>query len=146
MSARRDGQTHHLLDGFDPDQTIRDSGDVVEPIPVGRDHRILPVLGDLLHAAMQESDVAIKINDGLAIEPQDDTQHAVRRRVLRPHVENHLRAIEQRLSGCRDLYLMHWNCKDEGGRMKDESANSNLNSYSFIIYSSALLSPPPFFL
>jgi hypothetical protein len=26
---------------------------------------------------------------------------------LRPHVEHHFGAIEQRLSGCGDLYLMH---------------------------------------
>jgi hypothetical protein len=56
---------------------------------------------------MKKPDVAIEVDDGLAVEAKDDAQNAVRRRVLRPHVENHLRAVEQRLSGGGDFYLMH---------------------------------------
>ena len=33
---------------------------------------------------MQVPDIAIEIDYGLAIKPQDHTEHAVRRRVLRP--------------------------------------------------------------
>src|ERR1051325_7679308 len=50
--------------------------------------------------AMQESDVAVEIDDGLAVELKDDPQHAMRRRMLRPHVQDHLGAVEQLLSGC----------------------------------------------
>src|SRR5918911_2303476 len=107
VGARRDGKPHHLLDRLDPDQPVRDRRDVVETIPVRRDHRILAILCDLLHPAMQEAYVAVEINHRLAIEPQDDAQHAMRRRVLRPHVQDHFGAIEQRLSGGRYLYLVH---------------------------------------
>ena len=78
MSARRHGKTHHLLDRFDPNQTVGNCGNVIEPIPVGRDHRVHAVLGDLLHAAMEIADVAIEIDDCLAVELQDHAQHAVR--------------------------------------------------------------------
>ena len=69
--------------------------------------RVHAVLGDLLHAAMEITDVAIEIHDGFAVELENHAQHAVRRRVLRPHVQHHLRAVEQCLLSCRDFYLMH---------------------------------------
>src|SRR5215213_5642300 len=94
VRARRDFQAHHLLDGLDPDEPVRDRGDVVEPVPVGRYHRVEAVLGYLLHPAVQESYVAVEVYDGLAVEAQDDPQHAVGRRVLRPHVQDHLGVVE----------------------------------------------------
>ena len=70
--------------------------------------RVHAVLGDLLHAAMEITDIAIEIDDGFAIEPEDHAQHAVRRRVLRAHVQHHLRAVEQCFLSCCDFYLMHF--------------------------------------
>src|SRR5256885_1889908 len=46
MRASRNIQSHHLLDGFDPNQTVRNRGDIIEAVPIGRNHRILPVLGN----------------------------------------------------------------------------------------------------
>src|SRR5256714_1119397 len=107
VGARRDFEAEHLLDRLDPHQPVRDSRDVVEPVPVRRDHRVQTVLRDLLHAAVQEPYVAVEVNDGLAVEPQDDAQDAVRRGVLRPHVQDHFGVVEQRLLRCRDFYLVH---------------------------------------
>jgi hypothetical protein len=45
------------------------------------------VLDQLLGAAMQESDVRIDPFHHLAVQLQHETQHAVRRRVLRPEVD-----------------------------------------------------------
>jgi hypothetical protein len=56
---------------------------------------------------MEKANIAIEIHYRLAIEFQDHAQHAVSGRMLRPHVENHLGAIEQSFSGCGDFYLMH---------------------------------------
>src|SRR5207248_2293765 len=104
MSARRNIKSHHLLDGFDPDKSVRDRRKIIEPVPVRRYHRILPTLSNLLHRAMQVSNIAVEINHRLAIKPKDDAQHAVRRRMLRPHIQDHLGAIKQRLFSCRYFY------------------------------------------
>ncbi len=107
MGSRRDIQSHHLLDRFDPDEAVRDGRQVIEPVPVGRYHWVLPVLRYLLHPAMQVPYVAVEIDHGLAVEPEDDAKHSVRRGVLRPHVQDHLWAVQKRLSSCRYLYLVH---------------------------------------
>ena len=69
--------------------------------------RVHAVLGDLLHAAVQIADVAIEIDNGLAVELENHAQHTVRRRVLRAHVQHHLWAVEQCLLSCRYFYLVH---------------------------------------
>jgi len=43
----------------------------------------------------------------LAVELENDAQNAVRRRMLRAHVQHHFWAVEQRFSGGGDLYLVH---------------------------------------
>ena len=79
------GEPHHLLDRLNPDQSIRNGGDVIEPVPVRRDHRVHPILGDLLHAAMEITNVTIEIDYRLAIELENDTQHPVSGRMGRSH-------------------------------------------------------------
>src|SRR5687768_6820313 len=107
MRARWHGQSHHLLNGFYPDQTVGDRGNVIQTVPVRGDHGVHPVLGDLFHPSMEKTNVAINVDYGFAVELEDDAQHTVSRRMLWPHVERHLGAIEQRLFGCCDFYLMH---------------------------------------
>src|SRR5881394_1574139 len=107
MSAPRDIESHNLLDRFDPDQAVRHRRDVVEPIPVRRDHRVHAILGNLLHTAMEVADVAVEIDYGLAVELKNHTQHAVRRRMLRPHVERHLWRIQKGFSSGGYFDLMH---------------------------------------
>ena len=111
VSAWRYDQSHHLLDCFDPHQTIGNGCDVVKPVPIRGDHCVHAIFGNLLHAAMKKTDVAIEIHYSLAVEFQDDAQHTVRRWMLRAHIEDHLRAIEQGLLSCSDLYLVHKNLR-----------------------------------
>ena len=58
---------------------------------VGQGDRLLIVLDleFLLDAGVQKADVGLAANDGLAVQFQQQAQHAVRGRVLRPHVEDH---------------------------------------------------------
>jgi hypothetical protein len=48
---------------------------------------------------VQVADHAIGSHYPLAIQPENDTQYAVRRRVLRTHVENQFVAVEEGGSG-----------------------------------------------
>ena len=56
---------------------------------------------------MQIADVAIEIDDCFAIKLQDHSQHTVRGRMLRPHVERHHGAVEHRLLSGGYFDLMH---------------------------------------
>ncbi len=58
----------------------------------GNELRVRHVLGDLLVAAMQVTDIRPGVDDLFAVEFEHDAQHPVRARVLRPHVEDHLLA------------------------------------------------------
>ena len=46
--------------------------------------------GDFFHPPMEITDIAIEIHNRLTVEFQNDAQHAMCRRMLRPHVEDHL--------------------------------------------------------
>src|SRR5258708_40236332 len=57
------------------------------------------MLGNLLDAAVQVADDALKAHYLLAIEPQDHAQHAMGRGMLRAHVDDEFVRIEERLVG-----------------------------------------------
>ncbi len=84
-----------LLDRLAITQPIGDRGDIIHAVDVGIEHRVGAVLGDLLHAAMQVADDALGSQNLLAIQLQDDAQHAVGRWVLGAHVEDHFGGIEE---------------------------------------------------
>src|SRR5581483_7771160 len=67
------------------------------------EHRVGTVLGNLLDAAMQVSDDALKPKNLLTVEPQDDAQNAMGRRMLRPHIDDQLVRIEKRLLGSVEI-------------------------------------------
>ena len=78
-----------LLDRLAVAQPVGDRSDVIHAIDVGIEHRVGAVLGNLFHAAMQVADDALGAQNFFAVELEDDAQHAVRRRMLRSHVEDH---------------------------------------------------------
>ena len=78
MCSRRNREAHHLFDCLNPDEAIGNRGDVIKTIPVRSDHRVHAILGNLFHAAMQVTDVAVEIYNCFAVESQDDAQHTVR--------------------------------------------------------------------
>ena len=94
---------HQLLDRFAVAQAIRHSGDVIHAIDVGIEHRVGAVLSDLFHAAMQVSDDALGAQNFFAVQLQDDAQHAMRSRMLRPHIDDEFVRIEIRLLGSIEI-------------------------------------------
>ena len=84
-----------LFDRFAISQAVRDRRHVIHAVDVRIEHRVRAVLGNLLYAAMQVSDHALEAHDLLAIQPQNDAQHAMGRGMLRPHVDDELVGIEK---------------------------------------------------
>ena len=68
--------------------------EIIQPIGVRDELRVSHVLRDLLIAAMQITHVRRRLRDDLAIHLQQQPQHPVRRRMRRPHVQDHLLALE----------------------------------------------------
>ncbi len=99
LRARWRFHVHQFLDRFAVAQPIRHGGTIVHPVDVGIEHRVGAVLGDFFHAAVQVSDDALCAENFFAVELQDDAQHAVRRRMLRSHVDDEFVRIEVRLLG-----------------------------------------------
>jgi hypothetical protein len=64
--------------------------EVVVAIGVGHKAVVGHRLADLLGAAMDVADIGARRGDDLAVGRDHHAQHAVRRRVLRPHVDFHV--------------------------------------------------------
>ena len=69
-------------------QPVRNRRHVIHAVHVRRKLLVAAMLRDFLHAAMQVADDALRPDHALAIQFQLHAQHAVRRRMLRPHVQN----------------------------------------------------------
>ena len=85
---------HQLLDRLDVAEVVRGGRDVVHAVGEEHDVRPVAVLAQLLDAAMDVADHAVRIDDALAVEAQHDPQHAVRAGVLGPHVDHQLVGVE----------------------------------------------------
>jgi hypothetical protein len=90
---------HHLLDGQREAQGVAHGADVVEAVAVGEAPGIVDGLAVLLEAAVEVADVRPRRLHHLAVGLELDAQHAVRRRVLRAHVEDHVVRIEVVVGG-----------------------------------------------
>ena len=95
LRPRRSFHVQQLLDRLAVTQPVGDRGHVIHAVHVRIEHRVGAVLGNLLYAAMQVADDALGAQDLLAVQLQDDAQHAVRGRMLRPHVEHQLGGVEE---------------------------------------------------
>ena len=94
-------ERHQLLDRLTVADVVRRGGHVVHAIRDQNNLRPVAALTELLNPAMQISDHHIGAEDALAIQPQHHPQHAVRARMLRPHVEDELVGVEHGLRlGC----------------------------------------------
>ncbi len=87
LAARRDGPAHELFDRERVGDVVGQRREVIEPVRVGDELVVGHVLGDLFVAAMEVADVGDGLGDDLAVELQQDAQHAVGARVRRTHVE-----------------------------------------------------------
>ena len=87
LAAARHGDAEQLLDGEREGMLLVHRRDVVEPVEIRHRLQVGLVLDQLLGAAMKQPDMRIDALDDLAVELQHQTQHAVRRRVLRPEID-----------------------------------------------------------
>ena len=71
---------------------IRERREIIEPVGIRHELVVLHVLGDLLVAAMEKTDIGRGFGDDLTIQLQHEPQNAVRCWMRRPHVEHHLLA------------------------------------------------------
>lgn len=87
LCALGDVDVEEVLDGARVAQLVGHHRDVVEAVKVRQRLSVVLVLDELLGAAVQEADVRVRAEDLLAVELEDEAQHAVRCRVLRTKVE-----------------------------------------------------------
>ena len=89
LGARRDLQLEQALDAAAERLHVEEVGEVVHPLHE-RDH--LPVglvLAVLLDPGVDVAHDRLQVADDLALEADQQPQHPVRRRVVRPHVDRH---------------------------------------------------------
>ena len=94
--AARHLDRHQLLDRLAVADVVGRGRHVVHPVGQQDDLRPVAVLAQFLDAAVEVADHDLGVDDLLAIEPQHDPQHAVRARMLRPHVDHQLVGVEHR--------------------------------------------------
>ena len=86
----RDFDPGQLLDRKTVGDVVGDRGKIVETVRVRDELMIRARLGDFLVPPVQIAQLGDDRHDGLTIQAHKETEHAVRRRVLRTHVEDHL--------------------------------------------------------
>ena len=89
-AAFRHAVAHQLFDAQRPAEIHVHPGQVVHAVGVRNPLPRREILADLFRTAMQIADVRHDFGDDFAIGPQHEPQHAMRARMLRPHVDEHL--------------------------------------------------------
>ena len=83
LGAARDLDVEQLLEGHDRRPLAEQRADVLERVEVADGLVVVGVLAQLLDAAVEVAEHRVEVDDLLAVELEDDPQHAVGRRVLR---------------------------------------------------------------
>ena len=117
---------HQLLDRQGPTEIHVHRRQVVEPVGVGDPLAGREVLADLLGTAVEIPDVGLGLRDDFTIGSQHQPQHAMRARVLRPHVDEHLVGTDVELDDPRIVFDEVWHGGslrrgDGSGGMKDRT-------------------------
>jgi len=89
LAAVRHANAEQFLDGQREPDIGRERAQVVHPVRVRDELQVGAVLRDLLHAAVQVSDVRHAVDHALAVELEHQAQHPVSRGVRGPHVDGH---------------------------------------------------------
>lgn len=87
LGADGDVDVQQLLDSQGEALLVGHHGDVVQTVKVGQGLQICPVLDELLCATVQQADVGVGAHNLLAVELQDQAQHAVGGRMLGTEVD-----------------------------------------------------------
>ena len=95
-SARRGHlDVEQLLERHDRRPLAEQRADVLERVDLADDVVVVAVLAQLLDAAVEVAEDRVEVDDLLAVDLEHDPQHAVGRRVLGAHVEEHLAVAER---------------------------------------------------
>jgi hypothetical protein len=87
LRALGDLELEQRLDGAAERHRVEVVGQVVHPLHDGDGLPVALVLGRLLDAGVDVADDRLEVADHLALERDEQPQHAVRGRVVRAHVE-----------------------------------------------------------
>ena len=87
LRARRHLEVEQPLDRHAEGHRVEVVGEVVHPLDERDDLPVGLVLARLLDARVDVADDRLHVEDGLALERQQQAQHPVRRRVVRAHVD-----------------------------------------------------------
>ncbi len=87
LPAPRHLDAQELLDRKAEGVLLVHRRDVVEPVEIRDRLQVRLVLDQLLGAPVQQPDVRVHALHDLAVELEDEAQHAVRRRMLRPEID-----------------------------------------------------------
>lgn len=87
LGTLRNLDVQELLDGEGKALLVGHHGDVVETVKVGQSLEVRLVLAQLLGASVQQTDVGVGSDDFLAVQFQDQPQHAVGGGMLRAKVD-----------------------------------------------------------
>ena len=85
---------HQLFDRRGVGEAVVHRAHVIQAVGERNDALVVDVLRVLFEVPMQVADVRSSVFDDLSVGLELDAQHAVGRRVLRPHVEDHLAFFE----------------------------------------------------
>ena len=94
LGPPRDLDVEELLEGHDRRPLAEDRGQVVEGIHVRDRLVVVGVLAELLDAPVEVAQDRVQVHDLFPVDLEDDPQDAMRCRVVRPHVEEHLAIAE----------------------------------------------------
>lgn len=94
LSPQRNVNLKHFLNRERIALFLRHHGDIVEAIKVRQGLQVRFVLNELFGAAVQQPDMRIKLDGHLTVQLEDEAQHAVRGRVLRPEVEREVADVK----------------------------------------------------
>ena len=95
LGAARDLDVEQLLEAQDRAPLVEQRADVFERVDLADDLVVVGVLGELLDAAVEVAEDRVEVDDVLALDLEHHPEHAVRRRMLGPHVEEHLAVAER---------------------------------------------------
>ena len=94
LGPARHGDVHELLEGHHRRPLAEQGADVFQRVEVADGLVVIRVLAQLLDTPVQIAEDRIEIRHDLAVDLHDDPQHAVRRRMLGAHIEEHLAVAE----------------------------------------------------
>ena len=102
---RRRFNVEKFFDRFAIAQPVRDRSHIIHAIDVWIEHGIGTILGNFLHAAMEIADHAFSTQNLLAVQFENYAQHSMSCRMLRPHIDDELVAIEKSLVGLTEFQV-----------------------------------------